>query len=203
MNKIILLGIASLFLQGCATLGISKNDEFSCDHRNTSSISGVKCLSASQVYEATHDKSELNSKDVGKDKNTVVKQYVEEEKIVVRHFPSNQKFENDLKDYYNRKLLTSDDAPIPLKTQQGVMRIWMAPWIDSEDQLHSGEFVFKNIVNSEWVIGARIQENTELKGSRLVFSKQKPKEAKDKSKKKTNLKERGISDAVEFMNKNR
>ena len=188
------LAISTLFLQGCATLGVSEHTEFSCNGGDTE---GVSCLSASEIYKATNDKEYLN-------KNNINEQ-IKEEKFKFKNKiinTSSDDFESEVNDYYNRRMLSMGDAPVPIRTQQGVMRVWVSPWVDSGDQLHSGEYVFKNITDSEWLIGAKVELGKGFgKSVPTVFSKQKAENKKTGDKIQINSKKKGFDNAVDFMNR--
>lgn len=192
-----ILALSTLFLQGCSTLGTSENSDFGCK----ALPEGVSCLSASQIYKETNTKAMVNAQNLSTNKKKV-----KNNNGVLSSFGGNQvqtattNFTQGAQDYYNRKFLSINDAPIPLKTQHSVMRIWIAPWIDKNEELHSGEFVFKNIVNSEWAIGSRIAD-TGNAGVRKTFSKQK---IEEKEKKKggistDQMKKIGTDSAMRFM----
>jgi len=188
------LAVSALFLQGCATLGVSKNTEFSCQNGDKKDIS---CLSASEVYNATNDKEYLNKNNINEQKKENNLEY--KDKVIDANSSS---FDSELSNYYNRKILSMGDAPVPIKTQQGVMRVWISPWVDKDDQLHTGEYVFKNITDSEWLVGAKVDLSSEFGGSKnRIYSKQKVEKRTAGNKRAVIDKKKGFDNAVDFMNR--
>ena len=53
------------------------------------------------------------------------------------------------------------DQPVPIRTPAVVMRIWVAPWIDTSDDLHAPGYVYTEIEPRKW-----IYLNESYKGSR-------------------------------------
>ncbi len=48
---------------------------------------------------------------------------------------------------------------IPIRIQPRVVRLWLAPWEDSEGDLHMGGFIFIEVAGKKrWVIGEKIQD---------------------------------------------
>lgn len=43
------------------------------------------------------------------------------------------------------------DQPIPIRTPAVVMRIWVAPWIDTNDDLHAPGYVYTEIEPRRWI----------------------------------------------------
>lgn len=173
---------STLFLQGCMTMGVAKNSEFSC--AGGYQEEGVSCLSASEIYKATNNTETINGKDFQKKKEQVKVQ-----KIIQSTSISN--------------LIDTSKASIPLMTQEGMLRVWIAPWIDKNDQLHSGEFIFKKVKEAEWVMGvkANTQEAVE---KRTLFSLQGVKESEKPINNKGSLKryaDEGKRAALDFLGK--
>lgn len=142
-NKILILALSSLFMQGCATLGQGKTD-YSC----TDGSSTGSCLSAIEMYQATNNKKKVTSKDIKefKEKKMMAEEQAEKNEVVETPQPQHA-FVNQA------RLIQPKNIPMPVRNQTGVARIWIAPWEDSNSRLHSGEFVFNDIETDKWYIG--------------------------------------------------
>lgn len=44
-------------------------------------------------------------------------------------------------------------APKPIRNESKVIRIWVAPWIDSQDNLHWAGYVFSEVTPKRWSVG--------------------------------------------------
>lgn len=45
------------------------------------------------------------------------------------------------------------DAPTPLRSAPKVLRVWVAPWIDHEGDLHQKSYLYVVIDSGQWAIG--------------------------------------------------
>lgn len=46
-------------------------------------------------------------------------------------------------------------GPIPIRTPEKLMQIWIGPWEDSQGSLHMPTVIYTEIENRKWVIGER------------------------------------------------
>ncbi|NVK74595.1 MAG: type IV conjugative transfer system lipoprotein TraV [Oceanospirillaceae bacterium] len=136
------VGVVLLFLSGCSSLNIG-SDEFSCPGMP----SGVQCMSARDVYAETNDGNvprpmkpeEVESKakaDGGGSSNVSVNSFNSGDSVI---------------DNYVAPRLP--DRPIPIRTPAQVMRIWVAPWEDTNGDLIVTGYVYTEIEPRRWVIG--------------------------------------------------
>src|SRR5699024_4252606 len=51
------------------------------------------------------------------------------------------------------------DQPIPIRTPAEVMRIWVAPWEDTNGDLIVSGYIYTEIEPRRWVIGERIPQS--------------------------------------------
>ncbi|HDK8695616.1 type IV conjugative transfer system lipoprotein TraV [Aeromonas veronii] len=137
------VGAAFLLLAGCSSLNIGA-DEYSCPGMPN----GVQCMSARDVYAATNDGNvprpmnadESNAKSEGKNSNNPPP------------VATNASGSGDpVIDTYVAPRLP--DRPIPIRTPAQVMRIWVAPWEDTNGDLIVTGYVYTEIEPRRWVIG--------------------------------------------------
>lgn len=50
------------------------------------------------------------------------------------------------------------DQPIPIRTPAEVMRIWVAPWEDTNGDLITSGYIYTEIEPKRWVIGDAVQQ---------------------------------------------
>lgn len=50
--------------------------------------------------------------------------------------------------------LRAPDSAVPLRSVPKVLRVWIAPWIDEEGDLHQEGHLYMVVDSGEWVIGA-------------------------------------------------
>ncbi|WP_183168176.1 type IV conjugative transfer system lipoprotein TraV [Azomonas macrocytogenes] len=134
----------------CASSGCSLFDLGSRDYGCKGLPKGVQCMSARDVYAATNDgqvprstqdEEEEKDKDKDKDKKKRKKQSSQQTRSV-----SEQLIDN----YVAPRL---PDRPIPIRTPAQVMRIWVAPWEDTNGDLNATGYVYTEIEPRRWVIG--------------------------------------------------
>lgn len=140
-------------LTGCSVWG---GNTFQCPATN---VDGATCMSARQVYEATHttDRVAPNFKD-GKPIEPADRQAAASTTMVAAASPGTQ---NVLNTYLPP--LPDADAPLPVRTPAKVMRIRIFPWEDSQRDLNTGGFVFTEVEGRQWTLGddqvSRVQAN--------------------------------------------
>lgn len=133
-------------LSGCASsLNTAGESKFACDASNNN------CPTPLEVYQATHnspaairngrtpDEWKTGSKDSGQ-----IKQLNPAEDLrrdLTSLAPSSQ-------------LLTAAEPPaLPVRQASQVMRIWVAPWIDSNDNLNWSTYVYTEVTPKRWSYG--------------------------------------------------
>ncbi|MBS9424202.1 type IV conjugative transfer system lipoprotein TraV [Photorhabdus caribbeanensis] len=136
------IGTTLIALSGCSAFNIGK-DEYSCPGMPN----GVQCMSARDVYAATNDGNvprpmkpeEVKAKAEASDQNS--------SNVSVNSSNS----ENAVINNYVAPRLP--DRPIPIRTPAQVMRIWVAPWEDTNGDLIVTGYVYTEIEPRRWVIG--------------------------------------------------
>lgn len=163
------VGCLSL-VTGCSSLVNIGASEFNC-----ASSDGVQCKSTREIYEMTHNgtvpEPEVASKKKGSkrfagsaqtetpDTSTVTAGTHNSEKG--RMQSSTQPMRDPVVDTYVAPRLP--DRPVPIRTPAQVMRIWVAPWEDTNGDLITTGYVYTEIEPRRWVIA-----NTEAKGAPVL-----------------------------------
>ena len=142
----------ALALGGCSVWG---GKTFQCPAGN---VDGATCMSARQVYEATHvtDRVAPNFKDgkpidpseqVQSPTGTAVAAATAAQNLLNTYLPP----------------LPDADSPLPVRTPAKVMRIRIFPWEDNQRDLNTGGFVFTEVEGRAWTLGddqvSRVQPN--------------------------------------------
>lgn len=177
MNNKLMLIIATIFLNGCSSLGVGENN-FKCELGANDGY----CASATEVYKLTNPplvfnkdnissnniESNTNVSNINNNKNKTNAEYVVGSKI------------EQIQDMYSYS-----DQGVPIRTPTRVMRIWIAPWIDSSDSLNMSGLVYTDIETRKWTIGEKTKTT---KASGFKFKKvSKDKPIKRQSEKTDNL----------------
>lgn len=134
-NKLIIsLAILLLSTFGCG------GAKFSC----TENLEGIKCDPPSRIYEQVliqqsqkvSSELSLSEKSSLKDKETAI-----------------------IADKLSERLLGK-----PLRVPPKIIKIWIAPWEDSDGDLHSGEVIYSEIspTKGRWIIGERQVEGLDV-----------------------------------------
>lgn len=122
--SLLVLTIATL-LNGCSVFNPAGSSEFSCPGMPK----GVTCKSPREVYEMTNNSgSKAATKGKGK---TFAPSYL----FATEPNP-------------NQEL-----TPVPVLEQPKVMRIWIAPWVDKNDDQHWPGLVYTVLKQKQWHFG--------------------------------------------------
>ncbi|EHA1082426.1 type IV conjugative transfer system lipoprotein TraV [Photobacterium damselae] len=154
--------IISLFiLNGCSGLGIGAN-EFSCELGANEGI----CSSARNMYNLSNqslvnfehikDKEEniqINNEFQGQKNFTHFTKEKNLNKIGLNDIPKNSNISDGI-----RMMYSYTNQGTPIRTPTKVMRIWISPWIDSNDALHLSGLVFVDVEPKKWNIGEKIYD---------------------------------------------
>lgn len=135
---------------------------------------GAACQSTRDIYEATHDgnvplkletpeefenKKKSRRKASKKAKAEVTEEAAKE--VAVQKDPV-------VENYVAPRL---PDRPIPIRTPAEVMRIWVAPWEDTNGDLVTNGYIYTEIEPRRWVIGQQgAAEPTVLKPLQTISS---------------------------------
>ena len=144
-KRCVFITIALTQIVGCSALSVGE-ENFSC-----SGMPGVTmCGSASQVYERTE----------GEYQPSPAKLLVEEDgetKVI----PLNNDEKVNISSGYDEKVTSSNikipikDDVTPIRTPAEVMRIWVAPWEDTNGNLHVTGLVYTEVEKRRWTIGGK------------------------------------------------
>jgi len=129
-----------LVLSGCSMLNTGK-DEYGCPGMP----GGVQCMSARDVYAATNDGHVPRPI-----KPEAAKVLANVEKTTGTPEALSHTQDTAMDGYVAPNL---PDRPIPIRTPAQVMRIWVAPWEDTNGDLIVTGYVYTEIEARRWVIG--------------------------------------------------
>lgn len=127
-------------LAGCSGMGVGKSD-FSCDGLEE----GVRCMSATDVYEETEttDKVGFTHDESG---NKIVKETSGDKE---------EKDTNMVAETYKGtapKVLPKVEYPQPVRMPAQIMRIWFGPWEDKQGDLNVGKTIYTELVPRRWTL---------------------------------------------------
>lgn len=143
----------------CSTVG---EKDFACPGRPP----GVRCMSATEVYGATHETDQVaatSPRALGDDpmrtrSRGAARQRANDSSSMTGHerhrtpAPSSGPAA-DAALPPTRTLTPEVDKPIPIRTPAQVMRAWIAPWEDARGALHGGEYAFIEVESRRWTFG--------------------------------------------------
>lgn len=139
MTKFKLMACAgfAVLLSGCAT------GNFGCPGMPD----GVVCKRPSQVYAMTNESDRLGGGGGGSATSgeTCGKSCQERKK--------SQRQAGEASALLRNKLLEPLAQPLPIREAPQVMRVWVAPYTDQNDDLHWPSFVYTEITKRRWSIG--------------------------------------------------
>lgn len=146
-GRFIFLAFLTTSLSACA-MGMGPS-EYSCNGLPE----GIQCRSTLEVHEMTNYSSDLNAQPNKKgEKSQKVDDTASTHKPEVKLTAT---------DYAVRNL--QGEAPIPIRTPAGVMRLSVGPWEDKTGQLHTGERIYVEVEERRWAIG----EETDTRSATL------------------------------------
>lgn len=147
-----LLILCGAGFSACTSVG---EKQFACPGRPP----GVRCMSATEVYAATHTRDRVPptaAQPIGDDprksrpgRTERHSDSAQPSKGLVPAEPSKGLRENNL----HTELVPATDKPIPIRTPAQVMRVWFAPWEDSRGALHAGGYAFIEVASRRWTLG--------------------------------------------------
>lgn len=153
MNK--KLGFSTLLLSmsavltGCSGLGLGESD-YSCKGMPT----GVTCMSAEEVYQATNNGQKIsaplrNNEKTEEGVSSLFGNSGHSEVVRSTGIPANAASDTVVDTYVVPNL---PDSPIPIRTPAQVMRIWVAPWEDSNGDFVAASEIYTDIEPRKWVL---------------------------------------------------
>ena len=162
-SKVILIGSCALVVAGCVPYKSNYNCKGYPEH--------VSCVGMETIYEETNNRDSMWTADLGD--GTSAHQH-EQGKPAQIHTgrrsapqPYTGRKATDVpgRQPYHHSEVAYDDYPaapdptitpdytLPIRTPATVMRVWIAPWIDSNDDLMMSGYVYTEIEKRRWMIG--------------------------------------------------
>jgi len=153
--KILVAATVMTVLSGCSVFSVGSGD-YGCKGLPE----GATCMSARDVYAATHNGAVVRSIDAKTAESVVHPSSVKQtnvEQLDYRHTgvaraPFTLPAETTSPNYLP---LPIQDEPHPVRTASKVMRIWIAPWEDKNGDLNASGHVYTEIEPRKWTIGHR------------------------------------------------
>jgi len=145
-------------LSGCSSLNIGA-DDYGCKGLPY----GVTCMSARDVYAATHQGAVLRSMQPEAEAGSTSDTASAATTIPSTADKPRQTARVDAEPQSPHYLpLPLDDEPQPVRTASRVMRIWIAPWEDKSGDLHASGHVYTEVEPRKWTIGHRQEISTPI-----------------------------------------
>lgn len=149
--KLILVG-GVVLTSGCASVVGIGESEYKCP-----ATDGVHCKPTREIYEMTHDgnvpEPTVSEKKSIFGKNKKARKTSDETLTEGKEGGAETKQSKDtvIDNYVAPRL---PDRPVPIRTPAHVMRIWIAPWEDTNGDLNTTGYMYTEIEARRWVIGA-------------------------------------------------
>ena len=151
-----LLAVAAMAATACSTIG---EKDFACPGRPP----GVRCMSATEVYSATHQTDYVkptSDKALGDDPKasrqrgaSVRKHNRGSQRRTNETSPPTADSSSDPGTLRMNVIVPAIERPIPIRTPAQIMRAWIAPWEDTRGILHVGGYAFIEIESRRWSFG--------------------------------------------------
>lgn len=155
MKRLVFLTLTTIALSAC--MPYSKN--YGCKGYPD----GVACVDMQTVYEETHNRDRLTQSDIqGSDSSGSGDPHKHErhsksytgKKAGQPDIPTGEMVEKQYQDYPQEPDPTiTPDYTLPIRKPASVMRIWIAPWVDENDDLMMSGYVYSEIKKRTWNIG--------------------------------------------------
>ena len=144
-RRFLVLSFSAFSLTGCLNLGIGAVD-YGCPGIS----SGVSCISARDVYEATNSRDRLTTGPV----NESTAPSDQEGQSVVPRTANTPGAQSGFREAAYRPVVpVMPENPVPYRRPAVVMRIWIAPWEDNVGDLHMPGTVFTEVEGRRWQVG--------------------------------------------------
>ena len=150
--------MAKFFLVVC--LGALSLSTVSCGSKYAcrDTLGGVKCETPTEVYQQLMEgnlKNQVLARGAPKaDKDLPEKQRTGAQGVEGSGIASQMEFKEDRK---------------PVRVQPRVVRLWLAPWEDSDGDLHMGGFIYAEVAGKKrWVLGEKTLDMESRTGPKLM-----------------------------------
>lgn len=140
--------VTSLFL--LSALGLSG---CSANYNCKGFPDGVSCLSAREVYTATEYVESLSSESLDEKGKPMGTSPARQNATTVA--PQS----NLVPGAVHAVREYRQENPLPIRTPEQVMEVWIAPWEDRDGSLHMASTVYTEIERRRWTVGDRIADN--------------------------------------------
>lgn len=164
MKKTFAVMTSVLALSGCASMldpNGAKGD-FSCTDPNNPDavVDGVTCKTPFAIYKSTHEPAPLKESDLpigvtlddyeAEQGAAALAKKKQDDRALMQGVYHGQSYQ------LPGQLRPEDQAQYarPVRVPATIMRIWFAPWIDANDDLHFPSHVFTEIQPRRWAFGA-------------------------------------------------
>lgn len=133
------------FISACATTG---SGEFSCPDN----VEGITCRPASELY------NEVDKPGFNLDSQADQRQPRKEQGEIPVNERKPELFSGDVTVAQTDESLLIVNPPAadrtdPVRSAAIKRRVWLAPWIDSDDVWHSQQYIFIDVQGAEWQTG--------------------------------------------------
>jgi len=157
LKRIMVLAVTTALMNGCAGTmsGLDESgSSFSCkapEGVTCTSVTGIYANAAQNNLPALEKAKNLSTK-VPSDKaaNKKTPDYFEVNNQSTNIDPGKPTEPNKISPAAMKSLQSGD----PIRSQPLTLRIWMAPWIDADGDLHDQRYVYTTVHNGEWLIEA-------------------------------------------------
>lgn len=145
INILMVMASSSMFLSGCSVLNTAGDSSFSCPGLPQ----GITCKTPSAVYKSSNGELPVAESDLpmGMSPSKVV----ETERLYRGRtaMPEGSVIGINNGSYRQGSVKT----PLPVRSSAQVMRIWIAPWVDKNDDLHLPSFLYTEVASRKWNLG--------------------------------------------------
>ncbi len=136
------LSAASLLtLQGCGALGLGE-EEFSCDTNGN----GEACTSTWDMYEKTNNGNRPQQQESTEGKDGKQGSAANLDSAI----PGNGESDFVIDEYVSPRL---PNGPVPVRTPPHVLRVWVAPYEDTEGDFQVSGYVYTEVEPRRWTLG--------------------------------------------------
>lgn len=150
----ILFSSVALGLGGCAT---AVNTAGSADFACPGMPMGVTCKTPGAVYKSTNQDLPVTDFDTPLGSLMMTKNQSLPSTGTVEAQPQFGQIAKTISGAYSLPFIAAVDRktarPKPVREPAQVMRIWIAPWVDTQDTLHLAQIHFSEIVPRTWTVG--------------------------------------------------
>ncbi|WP_425953170.1 type IV conjugative transfer system lipoprotein TraV [Ralstonia pseudosolanacearum] len=158
-KRLFAAALLPLLAAGCSSyLNTADNDSFTCPGMPQ----GIICKTPMAVYKSTNQMPAPTDSDLPIGSKLVGVKFGDDQGNVARPERA-EKVQTSMPGLTASSSTASNAMARPVRTPAQVMRIWIAPWIDSKDDLHYPSYLFTEVQPRRWSFG-----KTEFAGKGMV-----------------------------------